>query len=437
MSMGRLNEPAGSPRIVADAVCTSCSCLCDDIELEIDGDRRLIEARNACPLGRAGLLRDRPHDGPACLIDGQPATIEEGVDHAARILAEAGSPLIAGLGETTAEAQRAAVSLAGWIGACVDFPGGEATVDALQSIGEVTCTLGEIKNRADLIVVWRADPVETHPRLFTRYALDPVGTFLPGGRSDRFCAIVDVRETTSFPAADQPIRIKEDGEVDALWALRALAKGVALDADSVESTTGISLASWQGLMERMKAARYGAIFYGPGAETSGSGVLIARGIHSLTRDLNAMTRFVCLPLPSGGNRVGARNVLGWQTGYPGAVSFASGYPRFGPGEFDARALIERREVDAALIVSGGSIPQIPCIVLTSGDLTASEGAAVVFRTAAFGIETTGTAYRMDGVPLPLRAAVASPFPSDEDVLRAIERRVRSLAMAKPAGAGRP
>jgi formylmethanofuran dehydrogenase subunit B len=62
--------------------------------------------------------------------------------------------------------------------------------------------------------------------------------------------------------------------------------------------------------------------------------------------------------------------------------------------------------------------------MTSGNPT------VFFRTAVLGIGTTGTAYRMDGVPLPLRRVLPSPFPSDEAVLRAIEDRVRSMGRAE-------
>ena len=74
-----------------DVVCTFCGCLCDDIELQIEGDR-ITEARNACPLGQAWFLGYRTEEGPACLIEGQPATFEEGVERAARILAEAAIP---------------------------------------------------------------------------------------------------------------------------------------------------------------------------------------------------------------------------------------------------------------------------------------------------------------------------------------------------------
>ena len=41
---------------------------------------------------------------------------------------------------------------------------------------------------------------------------------------------------------------------------------------------------------------------------------------------------------------------------------------------------------------------------------------VSFTTAVYGLHAVGTAYRMDNVPLPLRALQPSPYPTDEVVL---------------------
>jgi formylmethanofuran dehydrogenase subunit B len=443
MSTASPSDRANNARELADVVCPYCECACDDVELRIEGDR-VVEARNACPGARLAYLAYEPREVPACLIDGEPATVEEGIERAARILSGSRHPLVFGLGWTTAEAQRAAVALSDRIGACVDFSGieGESpATDALQSVGEATCTLGEVRNRADLVLVWRADPLLSHPRLFSRYALDPVGAFLPGGRGDRYCVIVDVQETRSVQeAADQFLAIKEGGEVEALWALRALGKGIALDAEAVESATGIRLEDWRGLVERMQAARYGIVFYSPAP-------VVAHAIHALVRDLNAITRFACMPVSTDGtNLVGARNVLAWSTGYPAALSLARGYPRHGPGEFGAVPLLRDGRVDAALIVGGERrehfpaeaqehLSRIPAIVLDTWHEDPPPASAVFFRTGIFGINSTGTVYRMDGVPLPLRAILPSPYPSDIDILRAVERKVVSLIAQHPAGDG--
>ncbi len=154
---------------------------------------------------------------------GQPASIEEGIERAARILADAKYPIVYGLSDTTSEAQRVAVSIADWIGGCVDTTTSlchGASGIAFQDVGEVTCTLGEIKNRGDLIIFWGSNPAESHPRHFTKYSLMPKGIFLPRGRKDRFCVMVDVRKTKSTKAADLFIQIKPQKDFEALWALR-------------------------------------------------------------------------------------------------------------------------------------------------------------------------------------------------------------------------
>lgn len=413
-----VNDRRTSP----DSVCTACGCFCDDIVLHLEGNR-IAEARGACSIGEAHFLGERRVDGPGSWIQGEPVTFENAVERAAAILAGASCPLVIGLKECTTEGHRASVELAESIGGCLDVPGTAATIASLQSVGEVTCTLGEIQNRADFVLVWRADPVQTHPRLFSRHVLEPRGDFLPGGRNDRYLAVVDIRETTTFAEADRAIRIEEGAEVEAIWVLRALLKGIAIEG---EKRAGVALRDWQGLVERLREARYGAIFYDAGLDG-----LSVRGIHSLVRELNDWTRFVVMPLGPRGNVVGARNVLTWRTGFPGAVRFVEGHR---PLASDAR-LPRESAVDAVLVVSGDpmetdneptreGVRKVPRIVLTGNQEPDPQAADVVIRTAAFGIETSGTVYRMDGVPLPLRAAVASRFPTVEVTLRTIAHRVR-------------
>ena len=68
--------------------------------------------------------------------------------------------------------------------------------------GKVTCTLGEVKNRADFIIYWGGNPAECHPRHFTTYTLTQKGRFVPEGRKGRTMVLVDIRETMSSKAAD-------------------------------------------------------------------------------------------------------------------------------------------------------------------------------------------------------------------------------------------
>ena len=94
--------------------------------------------------------------------------------------------------------------------------------------------------------------------------------------------------------------------------------------------------------------------------------------------------------------------------------------------------------DAALILGadpGATMPQpgiehlarIPTIVLDPKVTHTSRLARVHITTAVTGISAFGTSYRMDEIPLPLRPALQSPYPTDEEVIR----RIRLAAARKP------
>ena len=74
--------------------------------------------------------------------------------------------------------------------------------------GKVTCTLGEVKNRADFIIYWGGNPAECHPRHFTKYTIMQKGKFVPQGRKGRTMITIDIRETPSARAADIALIIK-------------------------------------------------------------------------------------------------------------------------------------------------------------------------------------------------------------------------------------
>jgi formylmethanofuran dehydrogenase subunit B len=106
--------------VVKHATCTFCGCVCDDMELHVEGDR-IVKAKNACSLGDAWF---RNHTAerlyPDALVDGEPATVDEAVEAAAGFLYDAHMPLVYGLSNITCEAQREAVALAEIVGGVVD-----------------------------------------------------------------------------------------------------------------------------------------------------------------------------------------------------------------------------------------------------------------------------------------------------------------------------
>ena len=437
-------------KIVKNATCTFCGCVCDDMELHVDLDeKKIIKAKNACVLGRAWFAEHTiDESAPAAMIDGKEVSVEEAIEEAAQTLANAKFPITYGLSDTTCEAQRQAVAVTDIIKGNIDTttsvchgPSGLA----FQGVGESTSTLGEVKNRADLVIYWGGNPAESHPRHFGRYAVTPKGMFTPGGKKDRTVVLVDVRKTKSSPVADILIKPKIGKDFEVLWALRALVKGKTISAD-IEEETGVPLEQLEDLTERMKNCRFGVIFFGMGVTMSRGRHFNSGALLALATDLNEFTHFVAKPARGHGNVTGADNVVSWQTGYPFGVNFSRGYPRFNPGEFTTVDTLSNGHADAAMVIASDPasnfpkkaiehLKSIPVICLDTKPTETSKDAHVAFRTSTYGINTSGTAYRMDDVPITLRPAFESPFPDDESILKGIRKRVQELMLARHHASG--
>jgi formylmethanofuran dehydrogenase subunit B len=357
-----------------------------------------------CPLGDAWFAARTGERPPAATVEGRTASLDEAVDAAAAILRQARAPLVYGLGETSCEAQRRAVGLAEAIGAVIDPAGGGSAGAAYHAIGSSTATFGEIRDRAELVVVWRADPAVTNPRLLERLGLERAT------RGPRALVVVDAQRTATAEEADAFVELDAADDFEALWALRALVTNAPLDHDRAPPVDELA--------RRLLGARHVAVLYGDEVE--------ALALFALVRDLARDRHAVTLGLRRDANGRGAEDVLAWQTGFPAAVSFARGHPR---EALSAAALLERGEVDAALVVASDPLEHLPALrelplVVVDAAATATAAAArVAIAPAADGVEAAGTVHRMDGVPVPLRAPLTTERPSVEDVLAAIEGRL--------------
>jgi formylmethanofuran dehydrogenase subunit B len=412
---------------VENVACTVCGCVCDDLRITFD-QGRIRKAEGACSLAEPWFLGQDSRHPPAAEIEGQPASLEAAVARSAEILRASRSPLIYGLSRSSTEGQRAAVALADQIGATIDTTASlchAPSVLALQQAGESTCSLGEVKNRADLVIFWGSNPVESHPRHFERYSVLPTGQFVPGGRANRTLVVVDVRPTASTAAADLFLSIEPGRDFEALWTLRSLVRGLPVEPTA---STGAPICLLEDLAERMKACRFGIVFFGLGLSMTGLGHRSVEALLLLVRDLNDYTRFYARRMRVQGDVTGADSVLAWQTGYPFSVNLARGYPRYNPGEFSAPNMLERGEADTCLLVGSEGVSRlstaalihlrrVPTIALDYPTVESVIPPTVRFTTAVYGVHRPGTAYRMDEIPIPLRAFLPTRYASDCDVLK--------------------
>jgi formylmethanofuran dehydrogenase subunit B len=411
-----------STHVVPDVTCLGCGLLCDDVSLALE-DGRIAGMAPHCDLGRAWF-----GDGqvPArILVRDVPASFDAALAAAATLLrpAEGRALVVLGPGLTTS-AVRAGIAIADRLGATVDTatsPGAAEGILAGQRRGRASSTLGEVKNRADLVLFWGADPATTHPRFIERLVATK-GTHVPVQRT-----LLSVRIGERGGPTAPVLTLDEAQEAGTLAVLRGMVLG-RLASPPPEQEGLAALAA------QLTAASYVAIVAPGEGRDARRAALRAEGLTALAQALNGPTRCTLITLRDGGNRNGVESALSWQAGYPFAVSFGGGAPTYDPG---ARGLHELWRADAALVLGDwraiddsalAALAEVPSVVVgpRASEAPFAPGAAI--DTGVAGIHEGGVAYRMDDVPLPLTPVV--------DGARTAAMTITALAEALgPQGAG--
>jgi formylmethanofuran dehydrogenase subunit B len=429
-----MGEPGMSERII-DVVCPFCGCLCDDLEVEV-ADGKIISVDNACSLGIEKMLGSGIEHRLKTPIKKQDDSwtslgYDDAVLETVEILTSADRPLLYGWSGTSVEAQQMGIAIAeelhGIIDSTTSICHGPSII-AIQEVGHPGCTLGQVKNRADLIIYWACNPIEGHPRHLSRYTTYVDGYFLDHAFRDRTVVVVDVRKTATANLADRFIRIKPGGDYAVFSALRALVRG---REDAVpDIVAGIPKSELIEIVQLCKNARFGALFFGVGLTMTPGKQKNIRNAIEFIDELNRHTKFTITPMRGHYNVYGFNEVCTWLTGYPFAVDFTRGWSYYNPGETTAVDILARRECDACLVVAsdpGAHLPgpcvralaDIPVVQIDPVANLTTPVSQIQIPVAITGIDAGGTAYRMDAVPIRLKKIMELQYPSDITILSQI------------------
>ncbi|TFG15739.1 MAG: formylmethanofuran dehydrogenase subunit B [Promethearchaeota archaeon] len=429
-------------KTIYDVICPFCGTLCDDLEIDI-AENKVIEVRNACQIGTKKFYSSNPgehrYKGPMIREKGELKQVswDEAIDKAADILVKAKRPLLYGFSSTECEAQSKGVELAEILGGVLDNTASVChgpSLLAKQDVGQPGSTLGEFKNRADLVIFWGSNPVHAHPRHLGRYSEFVRGYFRKDGRNDRFVIVVDPRNTHTAQIADMYVKVNPSEDYELLNAIRAMVRGVELDAAEV---SGVPIEVIKQLVDKVKSCKFGVIFFGMGLTQSLAHHRNIDAAICLTRELNDQTKFLIIPMRGHYNVAGANQVFTWNTGYAYSIDFSRGYPRYNPGEFSSVEVLLKDQIDASLIVASDPASNFPAasvrnlfkhplIAVDPHESPTTAFADVVLPAAIAGIEAEGTAYRMDNVPLRLRKVKDAPGDclTDKEILEKIIEKVK-------------
>lgn len=409
-------------------ICPGCSCLCDDLDVILQ-DARPVEVANACLWGVSRFLGAKKFhpkkprhrlQAPQVRVRGRWETVpyNTALAEAAALLAKARRPLLYGLTNVGCGAQEAALRLARRLKARLEPADLALMAPYFQSLGATGvygATLEVIRDEADTVLFWGANPLHSCPRHLVRHAVFARGRYTERGAEDRRLAAVDVHDTEMAGLCQVFVSLNPAQE---LVFLEGLIGAV--------TQTPVELPKIRGLRKLaafLHQATFGVIFagrgagYGPGREKF---QLLAR----LSAALNRQTPFVFMPLSGDFNATGLYHLLLRELGSPLAPDFAD--PQ--APEFHASPAA-MTEVDA-LLVTGADLfwflprdqaddlrrRQTPVVAISPVANHTTVQAQVVLPAALEGVESAEVACRMDGQPVLLTPVAPAAWPATGQVL---------------------
>jgi formylmethanofuran dehydrogenase subunit B len=436
------------PKIVENIGCPYCGCACDDIRVTISDDgRKILDVENACAIGyeifkhvnaenRVVLPRLRQPDGSMKSI-----SYEEAIDWVARHLIQAKKPLMYGFGSTNCEAHASAARVmdlaGGMLDNCATICHGPSFL-AIFDNGYPTCTLGEVKNRADVIVYWGSNPIHAHPRHMSRYSTFPAGFFTGRGQSERTVIVIDPRTTDTAKTADYHLKIKQGKDYELFSAFRMVVLGYGDDLP--DEVAGIKKQTILFIADILMKAKFGTVFFGMGlTHTDGRNHNVDNAI-SLIRDLNTYAKWTILAMRGHYNIAGAGVVWSWMFGFPYCLDLTKHhYAHMNPGETSTIDMAVRDEVDLFINIGTDAAAHFPIeavqhlkkhpwIAIDPNITMSTEIADLHIPVCICGVDVGGIAYRMDNVPIQFRKVIEPPegLLDDETLLLRIADRMEEL-----------
>jgi formylmethanofuran dehydrogenase subunit B len=393
--------------------CTGCALLCDDIEVIVENNR-VKETRNACRRGAARIKGCINRLMPSTAQ--KPTDIETSIKKAAEILKNANSPMLFGWSNSTCEAQLNGIQLAKKTNAIIDDTSSFCQGILIEKILQKkfrTCSLDDVRNNADVLVYWGSDAQDSQPRHLSRFSYFPRGKARQRGyEEDRTAVAIDVRESSTAKICKGHFyRIPLKGDREFILALMDALSG---KVPAYETKKMLELASM------LKKAEFGVIFIGLGLTYS-----IKDDFDILVALAEMLPNFYIMPMVGHYNMRGFNENLFKETGFVNRVRFNC--EAVHDNKYSIVEALRNKSIDALLVVGSdllSSLPRsiilhlasIPVICIDPCATLTSKIASVTISCAVSGVESSGTAVRMDGKMMELSRFIENNYPGDEEIL---------------------
>lgn len=315
--------------------CRGCACLCDDITLRIGEHDQFTLSGLDCPKGSTFLETVQREQVGECRTTHGPLEYEFAIEEAIRLFESARAPLILGPPDATTGLTRSLVNLAQRTESTLTFGWDRFDIkeQVLTDHGGSSCTLGEMKDRADLVMFWNLDPSESLPRLVERLHLPDEAKFHTIGR--RIPWVFNTEERTISDPIDNSIyrskQVVTAGKREQLAWLSEfqLAWRTTHQQNSTKNRLPIHRAEnnqrlpepWTQFRDQLFDAKYTVVFIGIDQSDAPFRHLLLEQWERIARDVSEFKQIRVIPVAVSGKPNASRHVTRWLTGISNTMRF--------------------------------------------------------------------------------------------------------------------
>jgi formylmethanofuran dehydrogenase subunit B len=275
--------------------------------------------------------------------------------------------------------------------------------------------LDEVRDQADMVIMWRCDPLDTHHRHLSRYSLFARGRHTERGHSDRNFVAVASKKPLMERLCQQYFEMENGKDVQFILALMTPPQAEAPEQRD------FSL-----LVKAVTRCSYITIFIDPANMTDSGLETMFEWCAAVNNE--GKKRMIIMPLwPAGADSAGFIEYCLKNSGTPLGADFTNkNIIKKSPASWDALA----PQINSVLMFesgpAGGHRQHIPealsqklKVIITPFKQNSETAADIVIPVALPGIETSDIFFRADGLPLKVQklpGIAVGDYPSAEAVL---------------------
>ena len=406
---------------IIDLVCPFCSLHCDDVKVSTDGKTFKIHNENFTCAKKIEKNNIRKNSLIFPTINGKASTLSNAITQIKKNLSTHQELLILNHG-VELSGLRAILSLASQYGSIIDHVNSETlfqNLNLLQRSGYMATSLTEIKNRADVIVIFGNKIFEKSPRLLEK-VLKTQNSLCTDTRKKEIILVgsFSSKIINDIKKSSRVTNIKIN--LDMIPSFLDL----LADDEKYKKINGLSGNDLIKIKKIISNAKYlVAVWTNSDFALTSNPEMIINSISKYIIAYNKNKRGACSPIAGSLGDVTSSQAIAWMTGFASRVKFIGTTFKHDRVSYNNKVLIDNQNVDTIIHISTLTSDKIKLdkrcfnIVLGHPNSSFSSVPDIFIPVGTPGIDYDGIMFRTDNVvSVALKKIREIKLPSTEDII---------------------